>query len=99
MPGHTKITIRSESPEKLRELIRQEELDLNCGGAKKTADGKWTVEAFVADEVIPRLRQAGVTVDVDREFTNRSAARRGEVGRGDRFKGGRTPPRGIGKKE
>ena len=99
MPAHTKILIRSDDPAKLREMIKHQDLDLNCGVRKKTADGKWVVEAYVADEVIPRLRQAGVTVEVDREFGNRAMALCAEVGRGDRFNGGRTPPRGIGKKE
>jgi len=91
------MTISSDSPERLREGLRREDLDL--GRAKKTADGRWTVEAYGRQTVATRLRKAGLRVDVDKEFEKRAAARREEVGTGDRFEGGRVPPRGVARKE
>ncbi|MGH3974462.1 MAG: hypothetical protein ACRD1T_01035 [Acidimicrobiia bacterium] len=99
MASRVRIIIRSDSLEQLREIAGREDMDLNCGGAKKTPTGEWTVEAYVRQQVATRLRKAGVHVEVDKEFEKRVAARRAEVGAGDRFQGGRTPPRGVGRKE
>ena len=99
MASRVRIIIYSGSLELLRELVGREDMDLNCGGAKKTPTGEWTVEAYVPQKVVTRLQKAGVRVEVDKEFEKRAVARRGEVGAGDRFHGGRTPPRGIGRKE
>jgi hypothetical protein len=94
-----RIIIRSDSPEQLQEILRREDLDLNCGGPKRTPDGEWEIEAYAPQAVATRLREAGVRVEVDRGFGRRASARRAEVGAGDRFQGGRQPPRGIGRKE
>jgi hypothetical protein len=94
-----RIIIRSATPERLREILLHEDLDLNCGGPRKTATGEWEVEAYAAQTVATRLRKTGVSVEVDREFGKRLSARRKEVGGGDRFKESRRPPRGVGRKE
>jgi hypothetical protein len=99
MPARVRIIIRSRDRELLRDALRREDLDLNCGGVKKAASGEWVVEAYAPAGVATRLRRAGLQVDVDREFEKRAAARRAEVGKGDRFRGGRIPPRGLGRKE
>ncbi|MEX2264198.1 MAG: hypothetical protein WD696_19750 [Bryobacteraceae bacterium] len=83
----------------MREILRTEELDLNCGGARQTPAGEWEVEAFTSPETAQRLQKAGHRVEIDEKFEDRAAARRSEVGRGDRFQKGRTRPRGLGKKE
>ena len=92
-----RMTISAETSEQLREIVRREDLDL--GRPKKTDAGEWTVEAFGPRSVATRLRRAGLRVDVDTGFEGRAAARRNDVGTGDRFEGGRLPPRGVGRKE
>jgi hypothetical protein len=99
MASQVRIIIHSDSPEKLREIVEREDLDLNCGGAKKTSTGEWVLEAYVLQQVVTRLRKAGVRVEVDRELAKRAAVRRAEIGTGDRFQGGRVSPRGVGRKE
>jgi hypothetical protein len=94
-----RINIFSDSLEGLRKIVKREVMDLNCGGAKRTATGEWRVEAYVPQEVATKLQEAGVRVEVDTEFGKRAASRRAEVGDGDRFQGGRIPPRGVGRKE
>ncbi|HEY5156142.1 MAG TPA: hypothetical protein VIJ47_15485 [Acidimicrobiales bacterium] len=91
------MTISAEGLEQLREITRREDLDL--GRPKKIDADEWTVEAYGPQSVVIRLRRAGLRVDVDSEFEARAAARRTEVGTGDRFEGGRIPPRGLGRKE
>jgi hypothetical protein len=92
-----RMTISAQSPEQLTEIVRREDLDL--GRPKKTDAGEWAVEAYGPQKVATRLRKAGLRVDVDTEFEARAAARRTDVGTGDRFEGGRLPPRGLGRKE
>ena len=99
MRNTVRIVVRSSDPEELRALIRQEELDLNCGGAKQSREGEWQLEAFVSPEVASRLSAAGYRIEIDDQAAQRAAERRSEVARGDRFEGGRVPPRGLGKKE
>lgn len=99
MASRVRIIISSGSLEQLREIVKREDMDLNCGGAKKTPTGEWSVEAYVPQQVATRLRKAGVQVEVDKDFEKRTAARRAEVSTGDRFQGGHTPPRGVGRKE
>ena len=99
MTSQVRIIISSGSLEQLREIVGREDMDLNCGGAKRTLAGEWTVEAYVPQQVATRLRKAGVHVEVDKEFDKRAAVRRAEVSAGDRFQGGRILPRGVGRKE
>ena len=99
MRGQTRVTIHADSAERFLELVRRGDLDLNCGGPKEISPGQWELEAYVTPEVAARLRDSGYRVDLDEEFGARSAARSAEVGVGDRFRGGRVPPHGVGKKE
>ena len=99
MAALVRLAIRSGSREQLRDVLRRENLDLNCGGPKKTATGDWVIEAYASQQIAARLREAGVRVEVDTEFEKRASTRRAEVGAGDRFQGGRIPPRGVGRKE
>jgi hypothetical protein len=98
-PLAVRITIHADSKGQLREILRGEDLDLECGGPKKLPDGTWAIEAYAPSTVATRLRKRGIRVDVDKELDARSMARRAEVGAGDRFKGGRVAPRGLGRKE
>ena len=99
MASRVRIIISAGNLEQLREIVRREDMDLNCGGAKRTPTGEWTIEAYVPQQVATRLRKTGVRMEVDKDFEKRTAERRAEIGAGDRFRGGRTPPRGVGRKE
>jgi hypothetical protein len=79
--------------------VRREDLDLNCGGTRKTTNGEWVLEAYMPQAVATRLSKAGYRVQVDRTFARRLAQRQSEVGEGDRFQGGRSAPPGVGRKE
>src|SRR5262245_59282129 len=95
MESRVRIIIRSDSLEQLRKILAREDLDLNCGGAKRTPAGEWVVEAYVPQRIATRLRKTGAHVEVDKDFTKRMSARHKEVGAGDRFQSGRVPPRGV----
>ena len=99
MPDRVRIVITSNDPAALRNLIRSQELDVSCGGAKQSPAGEWTLEAYVTPEVEAHLRQAGYRMQTDAAAEGRAATRRADVGKGDRFEGGKIPPRGVGRKE
>jgi hypothetical protein len=80
-------------------LLRDNPLDLSCGGAKRGKDGTViTVEAFVPEEQVDRLRKYGVKVDVLDDATATARERQKEVGKGNRFLGENKVPRGLGRK-
>jgi hypothetical protein len=99
METPVRLVITVDSREALRELIRQEDLDLDCGGVRQTADGELTIEAYAPEAVAARLTSAGYRVAVDQAFASRSAQRQVEVGTGDRFAVGQIAPQGLGRKE
>lgn len=99
MAGQVRIVVRSDDPEQLREILRREDLDLNCSGARKASSGEWFIEAYTTFEVATRLSEAGYRVEIDKNFERRMARRRSDVSKQDRFKDGHTPPKGVGKKE
>jgi hypothetical protein len=99
METPVRLVITVESREALRELITQEDLDLECGGGGQTADGEFTIEAYAPESVAGRLKNAGYRVQVDTSFALRAASRQLEVGSGDRFAAGDIAPQGLGRKE
>lgn len=99
MPSHVRIIIRSKSGELLKEILRGEDVDLNCGGPKKNQRGEWELEIYGPPALATRLKKSGAEVEVDGDYLKRMAARQREVGSGDRFQGGRSVPRGVGRKE
>jgi len=99
MAGEIRVTIRSQNPEQLRVLIQEHKLDLNCGGPAISDAGEWSVEAYVLADTLPNLLAEGLTIDEDDRFPARLAERRGDIGAGDRFQGGKIPPKGLGRKE
>jgi hypothetical protein len=99
MTSIVRIVIIADSPQRLREIIAQEDLDLNCGGAIHAPTGEWKVEAYTSPEIADRLRQSGHRVEIDTQFEERASERQSDVATGDRFQGGRVRPSGRGKKE
>lgn len=99
MTVQVRIIIRAKSQQQLREIVQQEDLDLNCGGAHQKNSGEWEVEAYTSAEIAERLHQSGYQIQIDEQFGARAAARRSDVGTSDRFQGGRVLPHGLGKKE
>jgi hypothetical protein len=57
------------------------------------------MEAYVAEDLVDRLKEAGVPLEVIDDATRVGRERQKEVGKGDRIEGGKKAPRGLGKKE
>ncbi len=79
---------------------RQEfRLDLGGGGPRRMPDGTVTTDAYVPEALLAKLKHAGVDFKVLEDMTATGEARQKQVGKGDRFEGGKKAPRGLGKKE
>jgi hypothetical protein len=86
------VTVRDEAG--VRELLRQP-LDFGCKPSlTRLPDGSFAVAVIGTDAELRRLAGA------DRDVSIHPVPEiRAEVGGGDRFKGGRVVPRGLGRKE
>src|SRR5215210_7252208 len=91
-----RITVTRESFE---ELLKKFDIDVGCRPhVHANADGTRSLTAFVTKERIRELESTGYSVEVGENASELGRQRQQEVGKGDRFEGGRVVPRGLGKK-
>ena len=83
--------------ESLASLLRKEILDV--GPMHKRPDSKEIEVHIYANEVqIKKLKGYGWKLEVRENLSEVGRKRQQEVGKGDRFEGGKVPPKGLGKK-
>lgn len=89
------------TPESFDELLKRFELDVGCRPHfHQNEDGTSTLTAFATPERIREIESAGYQVETGENISELGRRRQeSEVGKGDRFEGGRVAPRGLGKKE
>ncbi len=91
-----RITVTRES---FDSLLKKFDLDVGCRPhVHANSDGTGTLTAFATKERIRELEAAGYKVEVGENASELGRRRQEEVGKGDRFEGGRVVPRGLGKK-
>jgi hypothetical protein len=91
-----RITVTRES---FDALLKKFDLDVGCRPhVHANADGTGTLTAFATQERIRELEAAGYTVEVGEYASELGRRRQEEVGKGDRFEGGRVVPQGLGEK-
>lgn len=91
-----RITVTRES---YTELLRAFDLDIGCRPhVHANADATGTLTAYATKERIREIESAGYSVEVGENVSARGRERQAEVGKGDRFEGGRVTPRGLGEK-
>jgi hypothetical protein len=99
MPKKTlRIVLRAPDRETLAKLVKEHRLDVGGGGARRLPDGTVTMEAYVNKEVLEGLTRDKQAFEIIEDLTEVGKQRRKEVGKGDRFEGGKIAPRGLGKK-
>ena len=80
-------------------LLRRGEFDFgDHPRITENPDGTGNLDLVASNSQIEALRGEGYEVDVGHNLTARARARLKEVGHGDRFEGGRVPPKGLGRK-
>ena len=87
------------SPEQADRLLRSSDYDFgDRPRITPSADGSSTLDLFVSRPQIAALEADGIAVDVGSNQSARARTRIGEMDEGDRYEGGKTAPRGIGRK-
>lgn len=91
-----KVTVR---PETLTELISKFDLDVgDRPHVEPQPDGRGLLYAFAPEDQIREIEAAGYSVERGENVSATGRERMAEVAQGDRFEGGRVPPRGLGQK-
>jgi hypothetical protein len=87
------------SRETLAKLMQEFELDVGCRPHPEVnPDGSGTLLVYATDERIREIQAKGYRVERGENVSAVGRERQAEVGKGDRFQGGRIAPRGIGEK-
>ena len=88
------------SRETLAKLMQTFELDVGCRHPEIEAnpDRTATLLVYATKERIRELQDAGYKVETVENVSELGRQRQKEVGKGDRFEGGRVAPRGLGEK-
>jgi hypothetical protein len=97
-PHVLQVRVQADEFESLRPLLL-EGLDAGCKPHVDQRAGRGvSMQAYVAEDEVDRLRERGYEVEVLADATVAGLERLAEVGQGDRFEGGRVAPRGLGRK-
>jgi len=87
------------SRETLARVLAETGLDFGCRPhGTLNPDGSSTLQVYATEERIAQLQAAGYQVERGENVSASGRERRSEVGKGDRFDGGRIAPRGLGEK-
>ena len=85
--------------ESFDELLRKFDLDIGCRPhVDANPDGTGKLLVYATQERIREIESAGYSVEVGENVSELGRQRQAEVGKGDRFEGGRIAPRGLGRK-
>jgi hypothetical protein len=81
------------------ELLGRGEFDFgDHPNIEPNPDGTAILTLFASQAQVEALRGEGYEIEVGANLSARARERVAEVGQGDRFEGGKIPPRGIGRK-
>jgi hypothetical protein len=59
-----RIQLNFPDRESLSKLLQEHWLDISGGGPKRQPDGSFSIEAYVAEDLVDRLKEAGVSLEV-----------------------------------
>lgn len=93
------IKFRMKEKQQLDDLLRRVPFDTGCCGPVRFKDGTIHVDGFVTASQLAQIEAEGIELEMRKDLTEHLAARRAEVGKGDRFDGGRIAPKGLGIKK
>jgi hypothetical protein len=87
------------TPERAGELLQRGDIDFgDRPHIRPNPDGTGILELFATRGQVADLEAQGHQLEVGENVSAHARERVAEVGQGDRFEGGRTPPRGLGRK-
>lgn len=88
------------SRETLAKLMQTFELDVGCRHphVEPNPDRTATLVVYATEERVREIQAAGYKVELGENVSAVGRERQAEVGKGDRFEGGRVAPSGLGEK-
>ena len=90
-----RVVLHAANHASVAELLRKGPFDV---GPMRQRDKDLEVTLFAGREQIERLKREGWKLEVHENLSEIGRRRQKEVGKGDRFQGGKIPPKGLGKK-
>ena len=85
--------------EQARRLVQRADLDFgDRPHIRPQSEDSAILEVFATQAQIAELRAQGLELEVGENVSAAGRERQAEVGKGDRFEGGRIPPKGLGTK-
>jgi hypothetical protein len=86
--------------ETIAKVLREFELDVGCRHphVEPNPDRSATLLAFATDERFREIQAAGYRIEKGENVSALGRQRQADVGKGDRFEGGRRAPSGLGVK-
>jgi hypothetical protein len=85
--------------EQARRLVERTDLDFgDRPHIRPQSENVAILEVFASETQIAELKAQGLEVEVGANVSAAGRERQAEVGQGDRFEGGRIPPKGLGTK-
>jgi hypothetical protein len=84
----------------LLKLVQTFALEVGCRHAEVEGnpDGTATMLVYASENRLREIQGAGYKVEIGENVSAIGRQRQADVGKGDRFEGGRVTPRGLGKK-
>ncbi|MHA6323782.1 hypothetical protein [Roseivivax sp. CAU 1753] len=94
-PDKFEVTIEIKDPTEARPLVRERGLDLVRSVILDGGDRHLLV-LYLNKAEIAELKKSGYALEVGENVSEQGLKRQTEVAKGDRFDGGRIPPKGLG---
>lgn len=95
-PDVFRVLLSAPDRESLAKLVRQRGLDIDHSHPRKGKEAE--IQAYLTQSQIDELKKEGWKLKVEQNLSEIGRQRQKEVGKGDRFKGGKIAPKGLGKK-
>ena len=95
-PDVYRVLLRAPDRETLARAVRQRGLDIDHSHPSR--EKPLEIEAFLTQAQVDDLKKEGWDLRVRENLSEIGRERQKEVGKGDRFQGGKIAPKGLGKK-
>ena len=98
-PPVMKIELRAPNLDALSDLAKKLPFLTDAEVPRRTPGGTFRVRTYVSSDLLGEIERTGAVFEVIENATEAGKVLQQQIGRGDRFAGGKIVPRGLGKKE
>jgi hypothetical protein len=93
-----KIKLWVPDQQALNEILSTAKVNLDCGSPRRDATGNFVVTLYATKAEAKKITALKYQHEVDENYGKVLEERQKEVAKGDRFKGGKVKPEGLGVK-